>query len=117
MATRRKPKAFRDGGAVHAEPPIADTPAAERLVPEGTSEPAPEPPPAEDSDAVIRALMAQRQAEAMHAQAMQHHQQQPQPAPPQMSERRQRFIAEHPEILDPANQEAVFGYWRQGLRM
>ena len=119
MATRRKPKTYKTGGAVIADSELPiDVPPIEEPV-------EPDIPPAsnESADAMMAALQAQRRAEAIQMQRAAEQaapQPVPQPAPqpaPQMSERRQRFIAEHPELLDPRNAEAIESYWRQAQRM
>jgi hypothetical protein len=122
MATRRRRtqrvRHFKDGGAVPLDDVLPGFGRQEAEAVAATAdEPAPPPPPpAGQSDAVFRALEAQRRAEQMQAAAAMQQPAQP-PAQPQMSERRQRFLAAHPEILDPTNREAVEGYWRQALRM
>jgi hypothetical protein len=127
MATRRKyrPKGYRSGGAVMADTPIAES-SDELSVHSDHADPAPvavtadapapppeiadgvPPPTPEAHDAVARALEAQRRAEELQRQPLQ---------PPQLSERRIAFIRQHPELNDRANEEAVIGYWKQGLRL
>jgi hypothetical protein len=121
MVTRRRPKQYRDGGAVVPDPPaVVDAAPAAVLANAPPPAAAPDILPAspEASDAVMAALVAQKRAEAMQrggqaaAPAPQS-----QPAAPQMSERRQRFVEAHPELLDPRNREAVESYWKQAQRM
>jgi hypothetical protein len=133
MATRRrtqKVRHYREGGAVPIEDVLPgfgreepEARAADVPAPSPPPEPEPDIPPSENSDAVLQAIMGQRRAEQVQAEAMQRAavEQPAQPTPPQpapqMSERRIAFIREHPELLDPANREAVEGYWRQAQRM
>jgi hypothetical protein len=115
MATRRKPKAYRTGGAVIPDtaPPITVSSAPM----EEPTEPIIPPPSPESTEAVFRALEAQRNAERLQAAAAaQATQQQRQPVP-ELSARRIAFIQEHPELSAPENHEAVMGYLRQAERI
>jgi hypothetical protein len=129
MVTRRRPRHYRDGGVVVPTSPadVADVaPAAvgRKAPPEAAPEilPAAAPdmiPPAtpEASDAVMAALVAQKRAEAMASGGQAAPAPQPQPAAPQMSERRRQFIEANPELRDPRNDEAIRGYLGQAKRM
>jgi hypothetical protein len=116
MATRRKyrPKAYRDGGRVLADTTIPESSnelsdRSDQVDPAAApSEPAIPPHDPAGDDAVARAFEAQRRAEELQRQP---------PPPPQLSERRIAFIRQHPELADPANEEAVVSYWKQGLRL
>jgi hypothetical protein len=139
MATRRRTQKvrhhFKDGGAVPIEDVLPgfgreepEARAADADVPSPAPPPPPEPepdiPPSENSDAVLLAIMGQRRAEQVPAEAMQRAAVEqpaqpapPQPAPPQMSERRIAFIQAHPELLARENAEAVQSYWQQAQRV
>jgi hypothetical protein len=126
MPTRRKyvPKAYRDGGRVLVDTPIAETPAAVADVP-APPEPAAAaatPPPFEfvDNDAVARAVEAQRRAEELQRKATQ--QSRPMTieeaidrAP--ISDRRKAFLKQHPELCEPRNAPYVEFYYRQSQEL
>ena len=125
MATRRKPKAYKTGGAVPLDDvlPGFGREDAAALPADVTAAPAlPEPdniPPSETGDAVLQAILRQRRAEELQTQraAEPAPHQQPAPPQPQMSPRRRAFVEANPELANPQNAEAVMGYLRQAERM
>lgn len=108
MASRRRYKVpgYRDGGAV----PFTSGAATPEVVeqPELASADAPPPPPAAD-DAILRAVEAQRQAEALHHRRMQEPQSVDQyvDSLPNLSDHKRRFLKANSEMLNGEQRELM----------
>ena len=104
MAVRRKykPKAYRDGGRVLADAPIADDAPSE-----AAASPPAAAPPEPETNRLTEALAAQRRAEEIQR----HHAAQPQPEhqqPPQLPEEALAWLHRHPEFVqDPVLNERL----------
>jgi hypothetical protein len=153
LVVRRKyrgPKAYRDGGRVLQDTPIAaDAAPVTTDVPE-LAQPAPPPaapPPPSDNDAVARAVAAQIRAEEMQraahraqmqaanieglqtshaAKGLEHEARQIAAEPKTleeriaaspMSPRRQAFVLQNRELLDPMNERNVSFYYQQAREL
>jgi hypothetical protein len=126
MATRRKPRGYRDGGRVLADVPIAgDEPGGFPAgilgdQTKGTHGLIAEPPPADDNP-LMHALAAQTRAEQLQHEAAQR----PPPSPiehriekfPGLSEHKRAFLRQFPVLIeDPAVMQVFNRHYAEALQ-
>jgi hypothetical protein len=117
VATRRKPRGYKDGGAVIADVVAPPEPAPVEAAPVSPAPSSPAaPPPSADDDPLIRALRAQTRAEELQRQAAK---------PPQtieqhidglpISDHKKAFLKARPELLQPEKARALASHYHAGL--